>query len=118
MNWKNLIILLFIAIKIKHFYNIRGAFNKFPDFFVRALKIIVDTWKFSMLLLYILWDDWPIFRISGSNEQLQQEFQKTVTDFFDMKGKNYMVYADPYTGWVEVALMYSGNAKTECDTLW
>ena len=26
-----------------------------------------------MLLLYILWDDWPIFMISGSNEQLQQE---------------------------------------------
>ena len=26
-----------------------------------------------MLLLYILWDDWPIFMISASNEQLQQE---------------------------------------------
>ena len=25
-----------------------------------------------MLLLYIVWDDWPIFMISGSNEQLQQ----------------------------------------------
>ena len=24
-----------------------------------------------MLLLYILWDDWPIFLIPGSNEQLQ-----------------------------------------------
>ena len=33
-----------------------GAFNKFPDFFVQAFKI-VDSWKFSMLLLYILWDD-------------------------------------------------------------
>ena len=54
---------------------IRGALNKFPDFFVLAFKIIVDSWKFSMLLLYILWDDWPIFMISGSNEQLQQELE-------------------------------------------
>ena len=30
-----------------------------------------------MLLLYILWDDWPIFMISGSNEQLQQQFEYT-----------------------------------------
>ena len=30
-----------------------------------------------MLLLYILWDDWPIFMISGSNEQLQQQFKYT-----------------------------------------
>ena len=28
-----------------------------------------------MLLLYILWDDWPIFMISGSNEQLQQQLE-------------------------------------------
>ena len=31
-----------------------------------------------MLLLYILWDDWPIFRISGSNEQLQQQLECTL----------------------------------------
>ena len=31
--------------------------------------------KFSMLLLYILWDDWPMFMISGSNEQLQQKLE-------------------------------------------
>ena len=31
-----------------------GAFNKFPDIFVQALKIVVDSWKFSILLLYIL----------------------------------------------------------------
>ena len=31
-----------------------------------------------MLLLYSLWDDWPIFRISGSNEQLQQELECTL----------------------------------------
>ena len=31
-----------------------------------------------MFLLYILWDDWPIFMISGSNEQLQQELEHTL----------------------------------------
>ena len=31
-----------------------GAFNKFPDFFVQAFKIVIDSWKFTMLLLYIL----------------------------------------------------------------
>ena len=40
---------------------IRGAFSRFPDFFVQAFKIVVDSLKFTMLLLYILWDDWPIF---------------------------------------------------------
>ena len=32
---------------------------------------VVDSLKLSMLLLYIIWDDWPIFMISGSNEHLQ-----------------------------------------------
>ena len=31
-----------------------------------------------MLLLYILSDDWPIFMISGSNEQLQQQLEYTL----------------------------------------
>ena len=31
-----------------------------------------------MLLLYILWDDWLIFLISGSNELLQQELEYTL----------------------------------------
>ena len=39
----------------------------FQTFFVQAFKIVVDSWKFCILLLYILWDDWPI-----SNEQLQE----------------------------------------------
>ena len=33
----------------------------FQTFFVWAFRIVVDSWKFTMLLLYILWDDWPIF---------------------------------------------------------
>ena len=57
---------------------VRGAFNKFWDFFVQAFKIVVDSWTFTMLLLYILWDDWPIFMISGSNEQLQKELEYTL----------------------------------------
>ena len=47
----------------------------FETFFVQAFKIDVDYWKFSVLLLYILWDDWPIFMISASNEQLQQDLE-------------------------------------------
>ena len=31
-----------------------------------------------MLLLYILWDYWPIFMILGSKEQLQQELEYTL----------------------------------------
>ena len=50
----------------------------FQIFFVQAFKIVVDTWKFTMLLLYIWWDDWPIFMISGSNEQLQQQLEYTL----------------------------------------
>ena len=50
----------------------------FQTFFVQAFKFVVDTWKFSMLLLYILWDDWLIFMISASNEQLQQELEYTL----------------------------------------
>ena len=47
-------------------------------FFVQAFRIVVDSWKVSTLWLYILWDDWPSFMISGSNEQLQQEFEYTL----------------------------------------
>ena len=50
----------------------------FLTFFVQAFKIVVNTWKFTMLLLYILWDDWPIFMISCSNEQLQHELEYTL----------------------------------------
>ena len=55
-----------------------GAFNRFPDFFVQAFQIVVDTSKFTMLLLYILWDDWLILMISGLNEQLQQQLEYTI----------------------------------------
>ena len=45
---------------------------------VQPFKIVVDSWKFSILLLYIVWDDWPIFMISASNEQLQQQLEYTL----------------------------------------
>ena len=50
----------------------------FQTFFVQAFRIVVNSWKFGMLLLYILWDDWPIFMISGSNELLQQQLEYTL----------------------------------------
>ena len=49
----------------------------FQTFLVQAFKIVVDSWKFSILLLYILWDDGPIFMITTSNEQLQQQLEYT-----------------------------------------
>ena len=50
----------------------------FQTFFVQAFKIVIDSWIFSILLLYILWNDWPIFMISGSNQQLQQQLEYTL----------------------------------------
>ena len=40
---------------------------------IRATSAIWWWW-----LLYILWHDWPIFMISGSNEQLQQQLEYTL----------------------------------------
>ena len=54
--------LLFPAMSIYEVHSI-----SFLTFFVQAFKIGIDSWQFSMLLLYILWDDWPIFMISGLN---------------------------------------------------
>ena len=53
-----------------------GAFNKFSDFFVQAFRIVGDSWKFTTLLLYILWDDWPIFMISGLHQELEYTLLK------------------------------------------
>ena len=47
-------------------------------FFVQAFKIVVHSWNFSMLLLYILWDNWPIVMISDSKEQQQQQLEYTL----------------------------------------
>ena len=50
----------------------------FQTIFVQAFKIVVDSRKFSMLLLYILWDDWPILMISDSNGLLQLQLEYTL----------------------------------------
>ena len=57
----------------------------FQTFFVQAYKIIVDSWKSNMLLLYILWDDWPIFMISGFVAFINNEFyiRGAFNDFLD-----------------------------------
>ena len=47
-------------------------------FFVQVFRIDVGSWKFNMLLLYILWDGWPIFMILGSKELLQQQLKYTL----------------------------------------
>ena len=70
----------------------------FQTFFVRAFKIIVDSWQFTMLLLYILWDDWPIFMILGSNKQLQQQLENT------------LLKPDCYSWWI--SKMQSGREGT------
>ena len=64
----NLDYLFFLLFFIYMYICVCGLFNKFPDFFVQAFNIVIDSWKFTILLLYILWNDWPIFMISGSNE--------------------------------------------------
>ena len=61
---------------VKYMYE--GHTISFQTLFVWAFKIAIDYWKFSMLLLYILWDDWQIFMISVSNEHLQQQLEHTL----------------------------------------
>ena len=48
---------------------------RLQTFFIQAFNIVVDTWKFSMLLLYILWDVWPLFMISASNKHLEKQLE-------------------------------------------
>ena len=69
---------LFNARRIYIYIYIRRALKSFQAFLVQAFKIVVDSWKSSMLLLNILWHDWIIFKISLSNEQLQQQLEYTL----------------------------------------
>ena len=56
----------------------RKSFLDVKIFHTFCTGIFVDSWKFSILLLYILWDDWIIFMISRSNEQIQQQLEYTL----------------------------------------
>ena len=49
-----------------------------PSISFQALRIDVDSWKFNMWLLYVLWYDLLILMISGSSEQLKQELEYTL----------------------------------------
>ena len=63
-----IIIIIYVYIYIYIYIYIYVVYSiNFQTFFVRAFNIIGDSWKFTMLLLYILWDNWPIFIISDSN---------------------------------------------------
>ena len=65
-----------LVIACMHVYVVHS--KCFQAFFKQAFKIVVDPWKFSILLLYILWNHLSIFVISVSNEQLQQELEYTL----------------------------------------
>ena len=47
----------------------------------------------------------------------QFPFQHTVVDFCDIRGNKYLVFADRYTGWVEVVLMKDPTTNRVCDQL-
>ena len=51
-----------------------------------------------MLLLYIVWDDWSIFMISASNQQLQQQLEYT------------LLQPDCHSWWI--SKMHSGREDT------
>ena len=72
-----------------------GSSISFQTFSVQLFKIVVDSWKFSMLLLYILQDDWPIFMILRSNELLLPELEYA------------LLTADCYSWWI--SKMQSGR---------
>ena len=68
---------------------VRDDFNMFPDVFVQAFKIVIDSWKFTMLFLYNLWDDYiwlPIvqtllpvtFAYSLSSEEMKEAVTKVI----------------------------------------
>ena len=52
---------------------IRGAFNKVPDFFVQAFKIVVDTWKESFLLIFNLKSDYTYLTWSGKRKIISEK---------------------------------------------
>ena len=44
-------------------------------------------------------------------------FEQVVMDFFFLQGFDYLIYADRYTGWVEIRHMTSKTAKAVCTAL-
>ena len=61
----------------------RGAFNRFPHLFVQAFKIVVDSWKFSMLLLCIYTDFLLFPKLRGCRYETIEEVKEALTKFID-----------------------------------
>ncbi len=96
-------------------WNLHALFSSFEDFIFHvtvvicrnfsiqkcSCKIVIDSWKFTMLLLYILWDDRPIFMISDSNKQLQQELESLIITAGDFpKSYNLTLYIPMSLAWL------------------
>ena len=66
-----------------------------------------------MLLLYILWDDWPIFRISGLTEQLQQQLEYTLLKPDCLSGWISKMQSDTLEEWyaIKFCLKLGKNAR-------
>ena len=62
--------------KKKFSVNVRGAYDKFPGFF----RVGIENCRRLLKIHYLIAirDDWPIFMISRSNEQLQQQLEYTL----------------------------------------
>ena len=54
------------------------AMNNREKWWERVRDICAGGTTWWWWLLYILWDDWPIFMISASNEQLHQQLEYTL----------------------------------------
>ena len=57
-------------------YNIRSEFRKFPDLFVQAIEIVVDSWVCYCYISYEMTNQF----FSVSNEQLQQQLEYTLLE--------------------------------------
>ena len=69
---------IFIASRISFCLNIRCTFNKLPEYFCTGISNCRRHLKSEYAITIVLWHDWPIFMISGSNQQLQQELEYTL----------------------------------------
>ena len=75
----------YLFLKWKEFFRQSPQYNcryevltiRFQTFFVWASKIVVDSWNISMLLLYILWDDWPILEVVNFKNAIWH-FRRTI----------------------------------------
>ena len=61
------------------FQFVRGVYDRFADLFCMGIKNCRRLLKFHCYCYTsYIWDDWPIFMISASNELLQQQLEYTI----------------------------------------